>query len=241
LPSLYTLLCALVTSSSSRGSLSLSCRGDERSCPLVFETSAGLREERQLSIFVLLVGLSLHYGTYAFLSSNVIHRCCLQPPRDAAKPIDLLSRAAPLHAFPTKNPPTVAYSPFSDAFHFPPPTRRRTPRSTVQQHKAAVDVDQLAKDFLQKLHIGGSELANKRPSTQLPTWYPLLTVPSPAPHPALVKPITSPPPRQNSCPGTARSRLCTVSRLPHRQPVLLEVALPTAVLHPHPCVVGGFR
>lgn len=102
----------------------------------------------------------------------------------------------PPHAFPTTFPPHCSYDPFpveTKSYSFPPPIWMRTPATTLPSHRTPT-LDALIADFATKLNLRDqlSKERRKDPSSSVPksAWFAATqTIPSPAPHPAFIRPI----------------------------------------------------
>ncbi|KIM47762.1 hypothetical protein M413DRAFT_439432 [Hebeloma cylindrosporum] len=108
----------------------------------------------------------------------------------------LFSQVAPPHAFPTIYPPKLPTDPFpkeNGKFLFPPPIWMRTP-AEIRSQTDVLDMDEFISMFSSKLHLrAGSRRKCDTPQARSikehrnPLLAPMVVVPSPAPHPALIR------------------------------------------------------
>ena len=157
--------------------------------------------------------------------------------------MESLNAPGPAHAFPTTYPPNCIEDPFPNdngIFKFAQPTWRRCP-AVKPPHHAPPDIDTLTvlfsklnlREGLPKNH--NRRMASKSTSSRSPWFAATITIPSPAPHPALVLSADSrlPPVASTSnsfsqdlsVRSTTRSSPCRdilqrrkVAPLPHRAP-----------------------
>ena len=105
------------------------------------------------------------------------------------------SQVAPPHAFPTPYPPNLTTDPFPNKnghFAFPPPIWMRT-RTQAKRPTAIPDMDEFISIFASKLHLrdrSRRKCHNQYPQNtkghKKPWSTPIVVVPAPAPHPALI-------------------------------------------------------
>ncbi|GLB35910.1 hypothetical protein LshimejAT787_0301980 [Lyophyllum shimeji] len=96
---------------------------------------------------------------------------------------------APPHAFPAVYPPRCDYDPFpikTGAYKFSAPVWYRTPSAPRRAARTPIDLDALIADFDAKLHLRAPASQIQRSESAVPWYASRITVPSSAPHPALI-------------------------------------------------------
>lgn len=118
--------------------------------------------------------------------------------------LDFLARSAPSHAFPSPYPPQIDYKPFPmeiGAFKFSPTLWPRQP-PVACAHTTVIDFDEFIIQFASKLHLRAgvtkrqaSRSGPLAPGSHMPRkpWFSaIVTVPHPAPLPALCQTYATP-------------------------------------------------
>ncbi|KAF8078874.1 hypothetical protein FPV67DRAFT_1466729 [Lyophyllum atratum] len=108
------------------------------------------------------------------------------PRRDPNASFDL---NAPRHAFPTVYPPCCDYNPFptkTGTYKFPAPVWYRKPAVARRNPTHPIAFDELIADFDAKLHLRVPSSEMQRSDPTRPWYASRITIPSLAPHPALV-------------------------------------------------------
>ena len=164
---------------------------------------------------------SLHLGT------NILDSKVSQPM--ASSSVDVFGYLAPPHAFPTCFPHNCA-NPFPNdngIFRFAPPVWRRRPAAANPPPPAPVNLDEFVAMFSSKLNLEdcSSTVQNRRKTSSTKPWFAAtVTIPSPAPHPALLRRSCVSPLSQIIAPSTSVPPIQTSLR--SRSPSVIPVSPP---------------